>query len=378
MSSSPVTLPLLGCRHPSIPATVKDRVLAEFAHLHYRDNIEVPVRKDQPWITVEDLTFLPGRNVTTTIRLARETIDRCGLEYRTPDDQNLVVDGAIEFTFAVPQARLADVFLSGVESATLRWSPPTDGTSRKSAVVWSYSQDRRTKRWSRSGKALPVDPDVLEVAEYLQPPAGNKLTLAELLFYPAWWDRQTVPMAVAANGRRIFWDSAFPMTDDMWHMRHTVALVEDGHMIRAFPVPKGATEVPVEVCERIQALATIPRLELGPDEFQIGSQKANVWVVLEPYGITPESSNKEVKKAKRVMATRYHPDKWDAQERDFRASQVPDVAIQAAKAAFDSAFNVATLAFAKLEEVRRTRQADDESAGAGDGTSGGEGTTAAT
>jgi hypothetical protein len=331
-------------RHKSVPEEIPNRVFEEFQLSGINANPEFAVKADEPWITLESLRFVPGRTWDMAIE-----VDEVGKNLEGVDQ-----DGVIVLEVETVVAVLSDSFGSRIRPATVRWNP---NGNRRCAVRWYYA-DHRGRR-VRNGLALPIDTETLPAGEYVEPPPPDRPMADTLTFYPEATVRGrgrrrragVRGMSIAGDGRPVIIPDVFKIPAELWGQPMKVMLIEQRCVIEAIPL-FALEEQPEAVAGAMAMRETVP-VDLGPDEFVHNSKRYNVFEVLGAFGITLNSTYKEVDGARKRMEHDFHPDQ-DKQLKAYKSKgrEVPEDVLEqrgAQQALYRAAFTARMIALKERE-----------------------------
>lgn len=222
------------------------------------------------------------------------------------------------------------------------------GVPVDSVVLWKYVGGRKV-----SGKALPFDLDAASGAgqfNRFEDPARlvTEVTLFPVINRRGRGGREVVEgQAFHTSGKRII--CPLPVA---WGEQGQYLLTERAEFFVAIPLI--AVDTP-EAGEAIAAAEEKP--ELGPDEYDCGAYRGNVWNDLAKFGVARDSSHGEIKKAHKKAVTERHPDATRIRLKSLPAEMIEDAVATAGiqfapiQAAFERALEIRGAEWDAVEEA---------------------------
>lgn len=204
-------------------------------------------------------------------------------------------------------------------------------------VLWKYVGGRKV-----AGKALPFDIDAAVAAGQFVRLADPVRSMTEVALFPVINRR-------GRNGREVVEGQAFHVSGKriicplpvVWGEQGEYLLTERADFYVAIPL------VAVDSPEAADAVArTEEKPELGPEEYDCGAYRGNVWNDLEKFGITRSSSHGEIKSTHKKVVGERHPDKVAQRFKGLPAEMAEDMVATAAvqfapiQAAFERALEI--------------------------------------
>ncbi|OGL95143.1 hypothetical protein A2348_02365 [Candidatus Uhrbacteria bacterium RIFOXYB12_FULL_58_10] len=215
------------------------------------------------------------------------------------------------------------------------------GTPVDCVVLWRYENGTKC-----AGYALPFDLDGASEKGWFLLSQDPTRRIAEMRLFPVRsfrgrGRRELVEgQAYHPSGKLIVCTRAID-----WERQGDYYVVERANIFVAVPLSQ-VDSVPNVVTTSIAEIEEKP--ELGPEEYDCGAYRGNVWSDLTKFGVKRTTSYADLKKARRLVAADKHPDKISLKFKRL----IPDETLEDMVAAAGLQFPMIQAAFERALEIR--------------------------